>query len=421
MAVSRPNAADTLQPLISALLDPEAHVDLEFWDGSAIRGHAPKGVIRVRSPRALQHVMWAPRELGMARAYVLGDLDFAGDIIDLMAELRTSSPQQRRPLSKLPAVLAAVHTLGLYGGPPAPPDIEFQPHRLRAHSLFRDAAAISHHYDVSNDFYAMVLGESMVYSCAYFPDRQTDLTAAQRAKCELICQKLQVGPGMRLLDVGCGWGTMAMRAAAEHGADVVGITISKEQAQRAAERVAAAGLDDRVEIRLQDYRELSGETFDVISSIGMSEHVGSQNLTRYFRILRAALRPQGRLLNHAISSIGGSRLGKSTFMYRYVFPDGELIDVARIQAAMQEAGFEIRDVQSLREHYALTLRHWVRNLERNWDAAVSEVGEQRARVWRLYMAGSSVGFSDGGLNLHQVLGVVPDAGGGSGMPLTRPV
>ncbi len=413
--------AQTLRPMLSALLAPDAAVDIEFWDGSALRADSPAGAIRVHSPRALQHIIWSPRELGLARAYVSGDVDFDGDIIDLMAELRTSSPQRASLVRTFPEMLRAVSALGLAGRRPPLPQIEFRPHVVRNHTPFLDAQAISHHYDVSNDFYAMVLGESLVYSCAYFPDHGTDLTTAQLAKCELICTKLGLQPGMRVLDVGCGWGTMAMHAASAHGVEVVGITISREQAALARQRVAAAGLGQRVEIRLQDYRDLRGETFDAISSIGMSEHVGFANLETYFRILRAALRPQGRLLNHAISSIGGSRLGTNTFMYRYVFPDGELIDVARTQAAMQAAGFEVRDVQSLREHYALTLRHWVRNLEQNWEAAVAEVGEQRARVWRLYMAGSSVGFSDGGLNLHQVLGVVPGSDGHSGMPLARPV
>jgi cyclopropane-fatty-acyl-phospholipid synthase len=312
--------------------------------------------------------------------------------------------------------------VGLSGGRPEVPGIEFRPGRLGVHTPGRDAAAISHHYDVSNDFYALVLGPSMTYSCAYFPARGLDLVDAQAAKHELICAKLGLGErrGMRLLDVGCGWGSMAIHAAASHGARVVGITISEEQARLARDRVAAAGLSDLVQIRLQDYRDLDGERFDAISSIGMSEHVGRSNLTRYFTVLRGSLEPRGRLLNHAISSVGGSRLPRNGFMHRYVFPDGELIDLGDTIHAMQEAGFEVRDVQSLREHYHHTLRHWVANLESNWDDAVALAGEERARTWRLYMAASAVGFADAGNNLHQILGVVDDADGSSGMPPVRP-
>jgi cyclopropane-fatty-acyl-phospholipid synthase len=261
----------------------------------------------------------------------------------------------------------------------------------------------------------------MTYSCARFADEEMDLTQAQASKHELICRKLGLPeqPGARLLDVGCGWGSMAIHAATHHDARVVGITISRPQAELASKRVADAGVGDRVEIRLQDYRELAGERFDAISSIGMSEHVGKPNLESYYRILHDALRPEGRLLNHAISSVGGSRLGRTSFIGRYIFPDGELIDVGDAVLAMERAGFEIRDVESLREHYDRTLRAWVANLEAHWEEAVGLVGEARARVWRLYMAGSAVGFADGGINVHQVLGVVQADRGASGMPPTR--
>jgi cyclopropane-fatty-acyl-phospholipid synthase len=280
---------------------------------------------------------------------------------------------------------------------------------------------VSHHYDVSNDFYALVLGPAMTYSCARFDRPGMTLVEAQASKHELISRKLglHLRPEARLLDVGCGWGSMAMHAAANHGAHVVGVTISKEQAQRARERVAEAGLEDQVEIRLQDYRDLKGERFDAISSVGMFEHVGKARMSEYFSTLHGLLHPTGRLLNHAISSVGGSKLGSRTFVYRYVFPDGELIDVGDVIHAMQDAGFEVRDVESLREHYDTTLRHWVANLEEHWDEAVAMVGESRARIWRLYMAGSAVGFEDGGLSLHQVLGVRDGDEGYSGMPANR--
>ena len=261
----------------------------------------------------------------------------------------------------------------------------------------------------------------MTYSCARFESEDTDLATAQAAKHELICRKLGLGDrhGMRLLDVGCGWGSMAIHAAQHYDVSVVGITISQSQADLARKRAAEAGVGERVEIRLQDYRELSGERFDAISSVGMSEHVGESRLDEYYGVLHGVLPPRGRLLNHAISAIGGSRIGTRSFIGRYVFPDGELIDVGSSVLAMERAGFEVRDVESLREHYARTLRAWVTRLQDNWDEAVDLVGLRRARVWRLYMAGSAVNFAAGTIDIHQVLGVVPGPDGSSGMPPTR--
>jgi cyclopropane-fatty-acyl-phospholipid synthase len=280
---------------------------------------------------------------------------------------------------------------------------------------------VSHHYDVGNDFYELVLGPSMTYSCARFADESTSLEEAQTAKHELVCRKLGLHqlPGARLLDVGCGWGSMALHAASAHGAIVVAVTLSAAQAEYARRRVTAAGLDDRVEVRLQDYRDIRGEQFDAISSIGMFEHVGGSQMAVYFETLRHLLRPTGRLLNHAISSPGGSRITARSFIGRYVFPDGELQDVGEVVLAMERAGFEVRDVESLREHYSRTLHAWVENLAAQWPVAVDLVGAPRARVWRLYMAASAVGFDDGGLGIHQVLGVVPRPDGSSAMPATR--
>jgi cyclopropane-fatty-acyl-phospholipid synthase len=359
--------------------------------------------------------------VGLARAYVMGDLDLDGDLFESLEALRDAiTLEPGLTLRLAPRALAAARATGALGAPLPPPEEEARP-RGRRHSRQRDAAAIRHHYDVGNEFYELVLGPSMTYSCARFNRPDASLEDAQAAKHEMVTQKLGLAdrPGARLLDVGCGWGSMAIHAATHHGTSVVGITISKEQAVRARERVEAAGVAHLVEIREQDYRDLDDGPFDAISSIGMFEHVGERRMAEYFDVLRRALRPEGRLLNHAISRVGQPRIRRRSFTGRYVFPDGELLDVGQVALAMESAGYEVRDVESLREHYARTLRAWVANLEAGWDRAVELVGQRRARIWRLYMAASAIGFEDGGISVHQVLGVVPSEEGGSGMPLTR--
>lgn len=416
--------AAAFEPLLRASLGPHPAVGFEFWDGSTIQSdRASSGTMRVRSEDALRHLVWAPGELGLARAYVSGAVDLDGDIFTMLRALQSTAPNDARlGLGAAWQAIGAARQLGALGRrPPLPPE-EARPQRGPLHTKRRDAAAISHHYDVSNDFYRLVLGPSMTYSCARFvPDDDGSLESAQRAKHDLICRKLGLAEqsGMHLLDVGCGWGSMAMHAAATYGAQVVGVTISSAQVELARRRVADAGLSGSVEIRLADYRDLRGEQFDAISSIGMFEHVGSQRAAEYFDTLRALLRPRGRLLNHAISSPGGSIMKNRSFIGRYVFPDGELVDVGEVVLAMERAGFEVRDVEALREHYARTLRHWVANLENAGEQAISLVGAGRARIWRLYMAASALGFEDGGLGIHQVLGVVPEATGNAGMPATR--
>lgn len=423
--------ADTIAPLVTAMLGDTPPVRIELWDGSAL-GPDPDdavGTLRVTSPDALRRILWSPNEIGVGRAFVVGDIEVDGPIIELVESLRDATGGQLTvPAAAVAKVALNARALGMIGRPlPPPPQEAPLPdwrHGLRQgvrHSLRRDATAISHHYDTGNDFYRIVLGPSMTYSCARFVDDDTTLEDAQQAKHDLIARKLGLHerPGMRLLDVGCGWGSMAIHAASAYGAQVVGVTISEEQAALARTRVAEAGVSELVDIRLQDYRQLDGETFDAISSVGMSEHVGAKQLDRYFSILRAALVPTGRLLNHAISSVGGSKMNRKSFVGRYVFPDGELIDVGDTLLAMEAAGFEVRDTECLREHYARTLREWVRNLESNWDAAVAAADVGKARIWRLYMAGSAVGFTDGGVSIHQVLGVVPRSHGTSAMPATR--
>jgi len=416
---TRSNAADVIAPVIGAFFSDFA-VRLELWDGSdtVADPHAP--TLRIRSADALRRLLWAPGDLGLARAYVVNEIDIDGDIFDVLTALRPSVAHRHVGPRQVLAVIDAARRAGALGPPLRPPPEETRPRGL-LHSRARDARAISHHYDVGNDFYRLVLGPAMTYSCARFSDPAMSLADAQASKHDLVCRKLGLHEcrGLRLLDVGCGWGSMAIHAAAHYGARVVGITISRQQVDAARLRAVEAGVADLVDIRLQDYRDVTGEQFDAISSIGMSEHVGHARINEYFARLASLLVPSGRVLNHAISSVGGSKLGRRSFMGRYVFPDGELLDVGDTVLAMEAAGLEVRDVESLREHYAATLRHWVANLEQHWDEAVRLVGERRARVWRLYMAASAIGFEDGGLNIHQVLGVTPDADGASGMPPTR--
>ena len=413
-------AAGAIAPLLSNFFGGPPPVRVRFWDGTSL-GPSGGDTLHVASPDAVRRMLWSPSELGLARAFVEGDLAFEGDIFEMLAVLHAASPSGVRTGSRLPwSAVRAAHRLGVLGRPLPPPPEEAAP-RGRLHSRNRDAQVVRHHYDVSNGFYAMVLGPAMTYSCARFTSDADTLEVAQESKHDLICRKLGLPDraGQRILDVGCGWGSLALHAAQHYGARVVGVTLSPAQAQSARDRVATAGLERQVEIRLQDYRDVRDGTFDGIASVGMFEHVGSSKSAEYFGAMRRLLKPEGRLLNHAISSVGGSRIGSRSFIGRYVFPDGELVDVGRVILAMENAGFEVRDVECLREHYVKTLRAWVGNLQRHWGSAVAEVGARRARVWQLYMAASANGFEDGGISVHQVLGVLPAPGGRSGMPPTR--
>ena len=420
------SVAGALDQVLARIFPRGVPVRFDFWDGSSLGPtDGPPGRVMVKSPDALRRLAWAPGELGVARAFVVGDIDFEGDIFTLLRQLRDGRSVSIPSTTELigPTVDAA-RRLGLVGPPPRPPEVEIRLSPWRSgsvHSKTRDEKAVTHHYDVGNDFYRLVLGPSMTYSCARFTHEDASLEEAQAAKHDLVCRKLGLHerPGARLLDVGCGWGSMAMHAARTYEAQVVGVTLSPAQAELARRRVEDEGLSKLVEIRIEDYRDLGGERFDAISSIGMFEHVGKENMAAYFETLASLLAPRGRLLNHAISKPGGSRMSGRTFINRYVFPDGELIDVSEVVAGMQRAGFEVRDVESLREHYAKTLRHWVANLEDRFDDAVALAGAQRARVWRLYMAGSANSFEENSIAVHQVLGVRTDDAGESGMPLTR--
>lgn len=417
--------AETMTPLVRAALGPEAPIAVIGWDGSRSGPSNALWELKINNRRGLRRLLWAPNELGFARAYVSGDIEIQGDVLAGLSVLEQVSDPLKGPTVRLDTetkkVLAKTALrLGIIGLPPKPPLEEAKLTRKHRHDKRRDADAVRHHYDVGNDFYRLVLGESMTYSCGYWT-RPDDLHAAQIAKCDLVARKLGLTAGMRVLDVGCGWGTFAAHAASHYGVRVVGVTLSREQADYADKRMLDEGINDLVEIRVQDYRDVTDGPYDAIASIGMAEHVGAAMLPTYAAKLYALLQPKGRLLNHAISRRPGKPAGfsKTSFIDRYVFPDGELEALATMVEALEGAGFEVRDVEALREHYALTLRAWVANLEANWDQAVTASSAGRARIWRLYMAGSALAFTANRLGINQVLAVKPTRRGESGMPRTR--
>ncbi|MFD5912174.1 class I SAM-dependent methyltransferase [Streptomyces massasporeus] len=422
------DAAPRLQGLFTRLLGAPLPVRIRAWDGSQ-SGPPGAPTLVVRNRRALRRLLWKPGELGLARAWVAGDLDIEGDLyatLDLLSGLIWERGEDARTLGQAlrdPEVRAAVRGLVKLAGlplPPAPPREEARNPRRHLHTKHTDRRAISHHYDVGNDFYEIVLGPSMVYSCAYWPTPDSTLEEAQRDKLELVCRKLGLRPGLRLLDVGCGWGSMAIHAAREHGVRVVGVTLSQEQAAYARKRVADEGLTDKVEIRVQDYRDVRDGPYDAISSIGMAEHVGADRYLEYTADLYDLLKPGGRLLNHQIARRPqGDETAYSVdaFIDSYVFPDGELQPIGATVAQLERAGFEVRDVEAIREHYALTLRRWVERLEADWQRAVRLTSPGRARVWRLYMAASALAFERNRIGVNQVLAVRTPDPGTSGMPL----
>jgi cyclopropane-fatty-acyl-phospholipid synthase len=405
-----------LAAAIGRLLGNDLPVAVECYDGSRIGPGDSDSTLVVRSPLALRYALTAPGELGFARAYVSGELDVEGDIFDVLA-LRDNLPDVHLGPAEWLDLARLAGTSGLRPLPPPPEEARLHGRR---HSKERDAAAIAHHYDVSNDFYRIVLGPSMTYSCGVWSDPNGTLEDAQTAKHELVCRKLGLEPGMRLLDVGCGWGSMAIHAARHHGVRAVGVTLSQRQAEWARRAVREAGLADRVDIRVQDYRDVHDGPFDAISSIGMFEHVGVARLDEYFTALHHLIRPGGRVLNHGIarpaSKHARPRFARRSFIDRYVFPDGELHEIGSVVSRLQLTGLEARHVEGLREHYALTLRAWVRNLEASWQQVVGEVGAGRARVWRLYMAACAMNFESARTQIHQVLAVRENKGE-SGFPL----
>lgn len=409
---------------VASLLRDGMPVRFEAYDGSAA-GPADADIrLELKNPRGLAYIMTAPGDLGMARAYVSGDLEVhgvhPGDPYDAMT-LLMNHLRFRKPSAA--EAVRLVRGLGInHLKPPPPPPQEHLPRWRRVvegvrHSLSRDAEVISHHYDVSNAFYRHVLGPSMAYTCAVFPDESASLEQAQAEKFDLVARKLDLQPGQRLLDVGCGWGGMVIHAAKEYGVKALGVTLSREQASWAKNAIDEAGVGDLVEVRHSDYRDVLESDFDAISSIGLTEHIGVRNYPAYFGFLRDHLKPEGRLLNHCITRPHNRPASTGAFIDRYVFPDGELTGSGTIITTAQDAGLEVMHEENLRLHYAMTLREWCRNLAENWDACVAEVGEGTARVWGLYMAGSRLAFERNEIQLHQVLAVNTTEDGSDGFPL----
>lgn len=399
---------------IALVLGPESRVAVRAYDGSAAGPADSTSTLVLRSPEALQYMVTAPSDLGLARAYVTGVVDVEGDLRQVITELALVDVKRLRPadLINVGRAVGVKH----FRRPPIPPQ-EVRMGGLRRHTKRRDADAISHHYDVSNRFYRQLLGPSMAYTCAVFPTQEATLEQAQEFKFDLVCRKLGLEPGMRLLDVGCGWGGMAVLAARNYGVNVTAVTLSRQQAEYGAKLVAEEGLSNLVHIRHGDYRDVVESGFDRVSSIGLTEHIGYRNYPSYFAFLRSKLVPEGRLLNHTITRDNGTQRAKSGgFINRYIFPDGELAGPAQVMSAMNNAGFEIQHEENFRLHYAATLQRWSENLMADWDLAVAEVGLQKARTWRLYLTFSQVGFELNRIQLHQFLGTATTAHGDSGYP-----
>ncbi len=422
--LQRPERTTTIAAALEMLFEHGLPFRLTAYDGSAA-GPADATVrMHLANERGLTYLLTAPGDLGMVRAYVQGDLSLEGvppgdpyDALRLFMSRLTFRRPSPAEAVRLVRALRPGHLV-----PPPPPPQEALPRWRRVlegarHSPERDADAIHHHYDVSNRFYELVLGPSMTYTCACYPTPEASLEEAQAFKYDLVARKLGLRPGMRLLDVGCGWGGMVRHAVTHYGVTAVGVTLSHEQASWAQEAITAAGLDDVAEVRHGDYRDVEEVGFDAVSSIGLTEHIGVRNYPAYFTLLRDRLVPGGRLLNHSITRPHNRPTSTGAFIDRYVFPDGELIGSGRIITEMQDVDLEVRHEENLREHYAMTCRAWARNLATHWDECVAEAGEATARIWGLYLAGCSLGFEINDIQLHQVLAVKPHPGGAADFPL----
>jgi cyclopropane-fatty-acyl-phospholipid synthase len=401
------SAADRLADLVRSSAGVDLSVRIRAWDGTEA-GPADGPVLVVRSRRALRRLLWRPGELGLARAYVTGDIDVEGDLTDgLRRAWRLSRSHPALSSRGRGAAALRAARLGALGPPPRPPASEA---RLsgRLHTRHRDRAAIAHHYDLSNDFYRLLLDDHMAYSSAYFTRQGQSLHDAQTAKLDMICRKLELKPGMRLLDVGCGWGSLILHAARRFGVRAIGITLSAEQRDFTVARAAACGLSDSVEVRLQDYRDFDvASAFDAVASVEMGEHVGERLYPSYVAVLERALRPGCRLLLQQMSRAADAAPGGGPFIEAYIAPDMHMRPLWQTLRYLQDAGFEIRSVAAMREHYARTAEHWLNTLESRFDEFVALQGEEVARVWRLYLAGGGLAFEEGRMGVDQILAVKP--------------
>ncbi|MFC0430380.1 cyclopropane-fatty-acyl-phospholipid synthase family protein [Kutzneria buriramensis] len=422
------SVAQTLAALVRRFLGVDLPVGLRAWDGS-VAGPAGAPMVVIRSRRALRRLLWDPNELGLARAFVAGDIDVEGDLKEGLARFWGLARRENLGKVKLTAAdrLHAVGQalkLGVIGPRPEPPPEEA---RLSGaeHTKSRDRDAIAHHYDLSNDFYRTLLDPNMAYSCGYWTSDAPDYTVedAQRDKLDLICRKLDLKPGMRLLDVGCGWGSLILHAATHYGVHATGVTLAAQQRQFIEQRIAERGLTELVEVRLQDYREIPDAGFDAIGTVEMGEHVGLGNYPTYAAQLFRLLKPEGRLLLQQMSRVATApkASGGGAFIERYVAPDMHMRPVGETIAMLERAGLEVRDVQAMREHYVWTVDAWARTLEESAAELTALVGEGQLRVWRLYLAGGSLAFQENRMGVDQILAVRPTVSGASGMPRTREV
>ena len=407
--------------VIAALLKDHAGLDLRLraWDGSEA-GPEKAPVVVIRSPRALQRIAWRPGELGLARAYISGDLDIEGDLTDGLRQFWGALRDKGAPAGGLTeraargialaptlraarAAAKAVAQLKLLGPPPEPPACELRV-RGRLHSRARDQAVIAGHYDLTAAFYQLILDPSMAYSCAYWAPGITTLADAQRAKLELICRKLGLEAGQRLLDMGCGWGSLTIHAAKDHRVQVTGVTLSREQGGYVRQRARGLGLGDRAEVRIQDYRDPLDDRYDAVASVEMGEHVGAAQYPRFCAALHARLRPGGRLLIQQMSR-GARAPGGGPFIESYIAPDMDMRPVGDTVRLIENAGFEVVGVEAMREHYVRTIRAWLDNFEQNRPAVEAILSAEQVRVWRLYLAGGALAFEEGRMGVDQILAV----------------